>query len=257
VRAVGGLLGLVLATAGTPAVAGAWNLPKGQGQAIVKYEDMRADEGFVDGGKDDLPAERVDRSTSVFIEYGLSDQVTLQLKGEWQEGRDAFVDYEGRGPVEIGARWQAYRDDQNAAAVYVGYAQGGAGRNAGYAPPGAGNADWEMRAMVARSLDGGGRSWAPQRSFLEAQVARRWRQGLPDEVRVDLTAGAHVGARWMLLAQAYGGVTDGAGARWLSVEATAVRRFGDWSVQAGWRQAVAGRETPVSSGPVVGLWKRF
>lgn len=100
----------------------------------MKYEDMRADKGFVPGGTADLPAERVDRSASVFVEYGLTDQVTLQLKGEWQEGRDAFVDYEGRGPVEIGARWQAYRDDQTAAAVYVGYAQGGAGRNAGYAP---------------------------------------------------------------------------------------------------------------------------
>jgi hypothetical protein len=111
--------------------------------------------------------------------------------------------------------------------------------------------------MVARSLDGGGRSWAPQRSFVEAQVARRWRQRLPDEVRVDLTAGAHLGDDWMLLGQAFGGATDGDGARWLSVEATAVRRFGDWSLQAGWRQAVAGRETPVSRGPVVGLWRRF
>lgn len=257
-RAVGGLLiALGVVGSGTSAVAGAWNLPKGQGQAIVKYEDMRADKGFVPGGTADLPAERVDRSASVLVEYGLTDQVTLQLKGEWQAGRDAFVDYEGRGPIEIGARWQAYRNDRTAAALYVGYVQGGAGRNAGYAPPGAGDSDWEVRAMVARSLDGGGRSWAPQRSFVEAQVARRWRQGLPDEVRVDLTAGAHLSDNWMLLGQAFGGATDGDGARWLSVEATAVRRFGDWSLQAGWRQAVAGRETPVSRGPIVGLWRRF
>ena len=48
-KAVGGLLiGLGVMTA-TSATAGAWNLPKGQGQAIVKYEDMRADQGFGDG----------------------------------------------------------------------------------------------------------------------------------------------------------------------------------------------------------------
>lgn len=258
-KAVGGLLIVVgLAGAGTPAVAGAWNLPKGQGQAIVKYEDMRADEGFGEGERVDLPVERRDQSASLFAEYGLTDRLTLQLKGEWQKGRDAFVDFEGRGPVEIGARWQAYRDDQTAAALYVGYAQGGTGRNAGYAPPGAGDSDWEVRAMVARSLDGGGRAWAPQRSFVEAQVARRWRQGLPDEVRVDLTAGAHLGENWMLLAQAYGGAADGdSSPLWVSVEASAVRRFGDWSLQAGWRQTVAGHETAVSRGPIIGVWRRF
>lgn len=45
-RAFGGLLMVLgLAGAGTSAVAGVWNLPKGQGQAIVN-RDMRADEDF-------------------------------------------------------------------------------------------------------------------------------------------------------------------------------------------------------------------
>ena len=83
------------------------------------------------------------------------------------------------------------------------------------------------------------------------------RQGLPDEVRVDLTAGARVGEDWMVLAQAFGGQADEGGARWLSVETSVVRDFGDWSVQAGWRQTVAGRETPEASGPVIALWRRF
>ena len=257
-RAVGGLLiGLGLAGAGTPAAAGVWNLPKGQGQAIVKYEDMQADRSFVSGGTVRLPVEREDRSASLLVEYGLTERLTLQVKGEWQEGRDAFVDYQGRGPVEIGARWQAYRDEDKVVAVYAGYAQGGAGRNAGYAPPGVGDSDWEVRAMVARSLEAGGLKWAPKRSFIEAQVARRWRQGLPDEVRVDLTAGAHLGDNWMLMAQGFGGVTEGDGARWLSVELSAVRHFGAWSLQGGWRQAVAGRETPAAGGPVISLWRRF
>jgi hypothetical protein len=254
VRAVGGLLIVLgLAGAGTPAAAGAWNLPKGQGQAIVKYEDMRADESFAPGGRIDLPAERVDRAASLLAEYGLTDRLTLQFKGDWQSGHDDYLDYEGRGPVEIGARWQAYRDDNNVVAVYAGYAQGGTGRNAGYAAPGAGDSDWEMRLMA-------GRGWA-MGAFVEAQAARRWRQGLPDEVRVDLTAGMRLSDDWMMMTQAFGGAADGAGdgtgARWLSVEASVVRDFGDWSVQAGWRQTVAGRDTPVARGPVIGLWRRF
>lgn len=258
-RAAGGLLIILgLAGAASSAFAGSWNLPKGQGQAIVKYEDMRADEAFGPvGGRLDLPVERVDRSASALIEYGLTDRWTLQVKGEWQEGRDGFVDYEGRGPLEIGARWQAHRDDDSVLAVYAGYAQGGAGRNAGYAPPGAGDSDWEMRLLAGQSFNGSGVRWTPQRSFVEAQLARRWRQGLPDGVRVDLTAGAHLNDDWMLMAQGFGGAADDDGARWLSVELSAVRHVGAWSVQGGWRQAVAGRDAPVAGGPIVGIWRRF
>lgn len=110
--------------------------------------------------------------------------------------------------------------------------------------------------MFGHSLEGGG--WTPQRTFIEAQVARRWRQGLPDEVRIDATIGAHLNDDWMLLAQAYGGAADGdSSPLWVSVEASAVRRIGDWSVQAGWRQTVAGHETAVSRGPIIGVWRRF
>jgi hypothetical protein len=238
-------------------LAGSWALPKGQGQAIVKYEEMRAERSFVPGGTARLPVEREDRSASLLVEYGLTERLTLQVKGEWQQGQDAFVQYDGRGPVEIGARWQTYRDDDHVVAVYAGYAQGGAGRNAGYAAPGAGDSDWELRGLVGRSWDSGGRRWAPRRGFAEAQMARRWRQGLPDEVRVDLTAGAHLDDDWMLMAQGFGGATDGEGARWLSIEVSAVRHFGDWSLQGGWRQAVAGRETPVARGPIISVWRRF
>jgi len=47
------------------------------------------------------------------------------------------------------------------------------------------------------------------------------------------------------------------GERWLALEASVVRHIGDWSLQAGWRQSVAGRETPASKGPVLALWRRF
>ena len=30
-------------------------------------------------------------------EYGLTERLTLQMKGEWQQGRDAYVDFDGRG----------------------------------------------------------------------------------------------------------------------------------------------------------------
>ena len=161
---------------------------------------LRAEQGFdLDGTLRDLPAPREDDIASLFAEYGLTDTVTLQLKTEWQRGLDAFADYEGAGPTEIGLRWQAWRDDHNALALYVGYATAGAGRNAGYAAPGEGEGDWEVRALAGHSDDF---DWlAGERAFIEVQVARRFRSGLPDEARGDLTLGVEAGDDWLFLSQ--------------------------------------------------------
>ncbi|OGN51696.1 MAG: hypothetical protein A2795_13520 [Caulobacterales bacterium RIFCSPHIGHO2_01_FULL_67_30] len=239
------------------AFAGAWTQPRGRGQAIVKYEDMRAETGFDPSGEEQpLGADRTDTTLGLFAEYGLTDRLTLQLKADWQQGEDAFVDYEGRGPVEIGATWQVWRDDHNAVSLYGGYAQAGEGRNAGYASPGVGEYDWEARASAGRSFGGAGARWGMDQSFVELQVARRLRDGLPDETRVDATLGGRIGGQWLVMGQAFGGAADG-GARWLSLEASVVRDMGGWSVQAGWRQTVAGRETAIAHGPVVAIWRRF
>lgn len=256
------LAGLLLATAATSADAGGWAQKKGKGQVIVKTEVMRASKGYdPTGAVRPLPGLRHERLVGVFAEYGLTDRLTVQFKADWQEGEDAFVDYAGGGPAEIGLTWQVYRDNRNALSLYGGYAVSGSGRNAGYALPGVGVQDWEVRVSAGRSLgDAGARrtgGWGPDRSFVEVQAARRIRDGLPDEIRADFTAGAHFGENWMVLGQAFGGMTDGRGARWLSVETSVVRNLGRWSVQAGWRRTVAGRETPLAEGALVALWRRF
>lgn len=249
---------LMLAATPSLAEASAWAQPKGQGQVIVKWEEMRATQGFDPSGLlTPLPGRRTEQTLAVFAEYGLTERLTLQLKTDWQDGQDFFVDYQGRGPAEIGLTWQAYRDDRTAVSLYAGWAGAGDARNAGYAPPGQGAGDWEVRAAIGRNLQGVGGPWAPERSFIELQTARRMRSGLPDETRADLTVGGHFGRDWMVLGQAFGGMTDGDGARWLSIESSVVRRLGDWSLQAGWRQAVAGRETPETRGWVVAVWRRF
>ena len=160
-----------------------------------------------------MPAVRRDARLGLFAEYGVTDRLTLQLKADWQKGEDAFVEYEGRGPIEIGATWQLFRDDRNAVSLYGGYGRAGEGRNADYAPPGVGEHDWEARLSAGRSL---GPRWGMDRSFVEIQAARRLRDGLPDETRVDATAGARFGGGWMALGQALAGrrTAAPAGCRW-------------------------------------------
>ncbi len=255
------IAGMMLAAAASSAEASAWAQKKGQGQVIAKAEAMRATRGYDSTGTArPLPAPREDLATGMLAEYGLTDRLTLQLKGDWQSGEDAFVDYSGRGPVEVGVTWQAWRDDHGAVSLYAGYAVAGEGRNAGYAAPGVGEQDWEVRVSAGRGFGApaavAGR-WGADRMFVEIQAARRMRDGLPDEVRADLTLGAHFGEDWMMLAQAFGGVTDDDGARWLSAETSVVRHLGRWSLQAGWRRTVAGRETPLAEGPILAVWRRF
>lgn len=248
-RGAGIILGTALASLAGAAHAGAWAQPKGQGQVIVKLERMTADEAFdPDGERVELDGGRRDVVGGVFAEYGLTDDLTLQFKGDWQSGEDAWVDYEGRGPLEIGVTWQALRTDRYAASLYAGYASGGEGRNAGYAAPGVGEHDWEVRASAGMSLS--------SETFIEAQAARRMRDGLPDETRLDLTAGARLTENWTAMGQVFAGAADG-GARWASAETSLVRRAGRWSLQAGWRRTIAGRDTPAASGPVVAIWRRF
>lgn len=242
-----------LAVAAQPALAQAWVMPRGAGQAILKFEAMRAEEGFNPSGDlSPLPAERRDDAASLFVEYGVADRFAVLFKGDWQSGEDAFVDYDGRGPLEVGVRWQVWRDDRGAVSVQASVADGGEGRNAGYAAPGQGERDWEARLAAGRNF-----RVAARPVFVEVQAARRMREGLPDETRGDLTVGVRHGPDWMVLAQVFGGRADDGGPQWLNVETSLVRDWGDWSLQVGWRSAVWGRETPAASGPVLGVWRRF
>ncbi|MCY0639987.1 hypothetical protein, partial [Klebsiella pneumoniae] len=88
------------------------------------------------------------------------------------------------GPVELGVRWTAWRGERSVVALYVGAAEAGAGRNAGYAAPGQGSLDLEARALVGRSA-----VWRRREVFVDLQVARLKRQGLADETRFDATLG--------------------------------------------------------------------
>lgn len=253
-KAVPGLAAAaVWAVAAAPACAQAWVAPRGAGQAILKLEAMRADEGFdLSGDAVPLPAERRDVAASLFVEYGVADRFALMFKGDWQSGEDAFVDYNGRGPLELGVRWQVWRDDRGAVSVQASVANGGEGWNAGYAVPGQGERDWEVRLAAGRNF-----RLADRPVFIDLQAARRMREGLPDETRGDATLGIRHAAGWMLLAQVFGGRADDGGPEWLNVETSLVRNLGAWSLQFGWRSAVWGRETPLASGPVLGLWRRF
>lgn len=221
---------------------------------IAKYERTTADRGYdLDAALVDI-APRRDETLSVFVEHGLTPRLTLQAKAGATRGHDRWVSYSGRGPVEAGLRWTVRRDPRSSLALYLGAGEAGVGRNAGYAAPGRGSLDLEARVLYGRSA-----LWKGREVFVDLQAARLRRQGLADETRIDATLGLRPAKGWLLLAQTYAGQADRAGvdARWVKTEVSAVRGFGDWSVQAGWRDTVSGRDTARDQGVVLALWRRL
>lgn len=198
--------------------------------------------------------DRSDDAISLYVERGLTRRLTFQGRAGWTRGEDGFADYAGRGPLELGLRYALLRDARWAVSLYAGAALAGEGRNAGYAAPGAGGTDGEARLLAGRSLTVAGRA-----AFVDAQLARLVRSGLPDETHLDVTLGVTPSDRWLLLAQAYAGQAGGGPVdpMWLKLEVSAVRRFGDWRIQAGWRESVAGRAVPLERGPVLALWRTY
>ncbi len=234
--------------------AGAWPMKDGEGLAILKYEDQKADTGFDPDGLEAPIAPRHDETLSLYTEYGLTHRLTLQTKAALTRGHDNFVDYEGRGPLELGLRYALLRTDRSAVSFYLGATKDGVGRNAGYAAPGQGDMDWEARLLAGSSAQ-----WRKMQGFGELQVARLKRSGLADETRIDATVGLRPAYRWLLMMQTYAGQADSepVQSRWCKGEISLTYDFGAWSLQGGWRQALIGRETPIDHGPVLAVWRRF
>ncbi len=231
-------------------------MPKGQTQAILKYERGRADEGF-DAREDRQDIRQVrDDDVRVFVEHGLTDRLTLQLDGGYTRGEDGFNAGEGRGPLSGGLRWTPHvgRGGREVVSVYAGATALGEGRNSAYLAPGAGDYDGEFRVYYGRSALVLGRE-----GFVDLQAAYLARAGAPDEGRIDATAGWEVRRDWLVLAQMYAGRADAPGIDpyWVKLEFGVVRRLGSWSLQAGWRDTAAGRLTPAEGGPVLAVWRRF
>ena len=236
------------------AVAGAWPTPAGQTQVIVKYEEEQGSTAFdPSGARGPIPHQR-DESYSVFFEHGLTDRLTVQGKAAYTDGEDQFIRYSGRGPIEIGLRYAVINSPSGVLSLYVGGVAAGVGRNAGYALPDQGKGDVELRVLAGRSAT----LWK-KHVFAEVQAAYFVRSGLPNEAHVDATFGMDLSANWLVLVQTYAGRAEDRpiAPEWFKTEASIVRRFGSWRFQAGWRETVLGRETPVEGGPVIGVWRRF
>ncbi|MGE5501057.1 MAG: hypothetical protein ACM3W4_03930 [Ignavibacteriales bacterium] len=227
----------------------------GKTQLILKYEAERADEMFDENAITQPVAEQHQESISLFFERGVTERLTLQGKVGWTKGADLFTRYDGRGPIDLGARYVVYRNPRTVITVYGGGVVEGEGPDASHTLHRSGAPGFEVRLLAGRS----GR-FLRRHVFSELQLADLERGKLPRETRIETTLGIEPRRGWLVLAQTYAGREDKqpVAPLWLKAETSVLHDLPKgWRVQAGWRWTELGVEMPVADGPVLALWRTF
>lgn len=257
------LVGLGAMAAPRAAPAGAWTLDAGTGQAAVTAAASTADTVF-DAARGIQAAPRYDKlELQGLIEYGATDWLTLMLLPSLQHvdvGAPVDASRSGLGYTEFGGRaklydWDAWVVSAQATLRIPGTFDSRNPAAIGYTDP-----QVDLRGLVGRSFQVG--SWP---AFFDVQVAQRFRGGgAPDEFHADFTLGVRPAPAWLLMAQSFNVISEGAGSwgfpsyDYYKLQLSAVRQLTPaLSVQVGGFTAFTGRNTIQENGVIAGAWFRF
>lgn len=267
------LFGLSVIGAGV-AVSGAWTLERGQTKAFMSSTFTYGDHGFDDQGKLIRVPEYQKFTLDAALEYGLRPWLTAIVRAELLEERtygliwrdtsqdiffrdgsvnDGFVYGEktsSNGAVAGGARARLMHGDHYVASVQ-GLAATGSIDSAGNGVPSNGP------YVEARALAGISGSIAGRHTFLDAQTGYRFRieSDDVDEVVLDLTAGAQILPRWMILGQTFTTLEVGGDTHFTKGSASVVYALNDHlQLHAGALGTLFGRNAVRELGGQVGFW---
>jgi hypothetical protein len=254
-----------LAFLGVPgrADAGAWTQPQGStlfiGTAAYTDGDRLLRDGF---GSRRVPDYRK-LETTLLIEHGVTDWLTAIATPSlrWTRAEGAAPDeFFGLGYTDLGARARLWRDDSSVLSVQaLGRIPGATDDKA---PAEIGNTDPELdlRVLFGHGFRAGGLP-----AFVNLEGAYRVRaEDPPNEFRADLTFGIRPAERWLLLAQSFTVVSDGAGRPpfddywYTKAQLSAVYELAPGlSLQAGFVTTYAGHNALREVGGLVGIWRQF
>jgi protein XagA len=247
-----------------PALGGAWTLQGGTGQVVVTGTASQATEAFDGGGRLQGTARYSKVEVQTLLEYGISDWLTLMLAPGLQAvdvGAPVDASRAGFGYSEFGARAMLLR---NANWVLSGQATmrvPGTSDTTNSAAIGYTGAEIDIRGLFGMSFEA-----FAMPAFVDVQLAQRFRTGdPPDETRLDLTFGLRTSQRWLVLAQSFNVISQGAGASALfpsynyhKLQLSALYELTpQWALQGGLFTTFAGRNALQENGVVLGAWYRF
>ncbi len=203
--------GLCLGLAGgAEAIAGAWTLPQGGADLWLQTSIAGASSAFGPGYALQAGGSYHKVEQNVLLEYGAADGLTAifgtQFLAVTVTGATP-AQYAGPGYSDFGARLRLGQGEDWVVSVQVVGRAPGAGGSSSRAA--VGYTDWEadLRLLAGRSFQ----LWGLD-AFVDLQVAQRERFGPPpSEVRVDATLGVEVMPGWLVLAQSFNVMSEGAG----------------------------------------------
>jgi hypothetical protein len=257
------LLGLGLTASAREALAGAWTLDAGTGQLVVTNSLSQGVDIF-DAARNLQPAPRYSKDElQALIEYGATDWFTLMLEPQLQHvdiGAPVDAQRSGLGYSELGGRMRLFQGDSWVVSGQTTLRVPGTFDRSNPAALGYTDTQVDVRALFGYTFAVGG--WP---ALLDVQIAQRFNLGWqPDEFRGDITFGVRPAPRWLLLAQSFNVVSEGAGTwgfpsyDYYKLQLSAVYAVTPkLSLQAGGFTTFAGRNALQENGLVLGAWYKF
>lgn len=255
--------GLGLTTLETPALAGAWTFDEGHGQVGMTATLSSASEVF-NGSRLLAPTPRYDKfEFQSLFEYGVTNWFTAIVSPGLQHVEIAAptdASRTGLGYTELGGRARIMQGTNWVFSVQSTLRIPGTFDQGNPAAIGYNGFDYDVRALFGLTFSIG--DWP---AFLDAQLGQRFRfGGPPDELRADLTFGVRPRPQWLLLAQVFNVVSEGAAPPifpsydYEKFQLSVVYDLTpQWALQAGGFTTFSGRNALQENGALVGAWYRF
>jgi len=260
---IGLCVGLGLLAPSRAAWAGAWTLDAGSGQIFATGIISTSSEIF-DAARLLQPTPRYNKlEGEALVEYGVTDRFTLMVGPGLQHvdiASPVSAERTGLGYAEFGGRYRLLLADSWVVSGQV--LVRAPGTFDGDNPAAIGFTDFQadLRALLGRSFSVG-----TMPAFIDLELGQRFRgAGAPDELRADAAFGIRPASRWLLLAQSFNVISEGAGSwgfpsyDYYKLQLSAVYELTPkLSLQVGGFTAYAGRNALQENGLVLGGWFKF
>jgi protein XagA len=259
-RCVG--IGLGVLVSPCAAFAGAWTLPQGSGQVVVTTTASTANAGFDGSGL--APTARYNKlELQGLIEYGITDRLTVIADPGLQHvdiASPTDARRTGLGYTEFGGRYRLLQVDSWVVSGQTTLRVPGTNDTSNPAAIGYTGVETDIRALVGYGFEIGAMP-----AFVDLQAAQHFRAGAPpDEFRADATLGVRVAPQWLLLAQSFNVISEGAGSApfasydYYKLQLSAVYSVTpSVSLQLGGFTTYAGRNALQENGVIFGAWYRY
>jgi hypothetical protein len=247
----------------SPALAGAWTLDAGTGALIFTGTAMQSGSVFDSGSKlKPIPRYSKDEAQAL-VEYGVTNWFTAMFQPSLQHvdiGAPINAQRSGLGYTDIGGRLRIWSDASWVVSAQATFRIPGVFDTTNPAAIGYTDPEIELRALAGYSF-----KVRTLPAFIDTELAQRYRiGGTPNEFRADITFGVRPAERWLLLAQSFNVVSEGAGTwgfgsfAYHKFQLSAVYALTPaLSLQLGGYSTYWGRNALQENGLVVGAWYRF